>query len=137
MVDRCPSESPAARLMADMAPTTGSANLLIQRSCTRRIGTGLRKWRFSRPTFTVVTRSASSSTPRCFMTPNRVMSGSYRTQLTERLAIALEEPVQQHPPTRVGERPEDRRRRSVTPRTLCDLWSHVKRISPPVRYWGS
>ena len=29
-------------------------------------------------------------------------------QLTERLAIALEEPVEQHPPTGVGEGPEDR-----------------------------
>ena len=36
-------------LMADMAPTTGSANLLIQRSCTRRAGTGSRsrRWCFS------------------------------------------------------------------------------------------
>jgi hypothetical protein len=31
-----------------------------------------------------------------------------RAQLTERLAIALEEPVEQDPPTWVGECPEDR-----------------------------
>ncbi len=59
-----------------MEPTIGSANLPIQRSWSRRMGTGFRKWRFSRPTRCVVTRSASSRTPRCFMTPNRVMSGS-------------------------------------------------------------
>ena len=58
-----------------MEPTTGSANLPIQRSWTRRMGTGFRKWRFSRPTRRVVTRSASSRTARCFMTPNRVIPG--------------------------------------------------------------
>ena len=33
--------------------------------------------------------------------------GKCRAQLTERLAIALEEPVEQDPPTRVGEGPKD------------------------------
>ena len=42
------------------------------------------------------------------MTPKRVISGSCRGQLTERLAIALEEPIEQDPPTRIGECPEDR-----------------------------
>ena len=42
------------------------------------------------------------------MTPNRVIAGQVLAQLAERLAIALEEPVEQHPPTWVGERPEDR-----------------------------
>jgi hypothetical protein len=34
-------------------------------------------------------------------------------QLAERLAIALEEPVQEQPSTRVGQRPERRCRRVV------------------------
>ena len=34
--------------------------------------------------------------------------GQVHAQLTERLAIALEELVEQDPPTGVGERPEDR-----------------------------
>src|SRR6266511_798305 len=51
----------------------GSAYLLTQRSWTRRIGTGFRKWSFSRPRFRVVTRWASSSTRRCFITPKRVI----------------------------------------------------------------
>ena len=91
-----------------MEPTTGSANLPIQRSWTRRMGTGFRKWRFSRPTRRVVTRSASSSTARCFMTPNRVIPGRCSHSSAERLAIALEEPVEQDPPIRIGEGPEDR-----------------------------
>src|SRR3954453_9587774 len=48
----------------------GSAYLLTQRSWMSRIGTALRKCSFSRPRFFVVIRPASSSTLRCFMTPN-------------------------------------------------------------------
>jgi hypothetical protein len=51
----------------------GSAYLLTHRSWTSRIGTGFRKWSFSRPRRFVVTRFASSSTRRCFMTPKRVI----------------------------------------------------------------
>ena len=43
------------------------------------------------------------------MTPNRVICGQVLAQLPERLAIALEEPVEQVPPTGIGEGPEDRR----------------------------
>src|SRR3954452_22169708 len=49
----------------------GSAYLLTQRSWTSLIGTGFRKWSFSRPRFRVVTSPASSSTLRCFITPKR------------------------------------------------------------------
>ena len=45
------------------------------------------------------------------MTPKRVISGQVPAQLPERLAIALEEPVEQDPPIGIGEGPEDRRRR--------------------------
>jgi hypothetical protein len=38
------------------------------------MGTGLRKWNFSRPVLRVTTSPASSSTFRCFMTPYRVIS---------------------------------------------------------------
>ena len=41
-------------------------------------------------------------------------------QLSERLAIALEKPVEQDPPIRIGESPEDRRRRFSHVATLCD-----------------
>ena len=58
------STSPAAH---------GSVYLLTHRSWTRRIGTGFRKWSFSRPRRFVTTRPASSSTFRCFMTPMRVI----------------------------------------------------------------
>src|SRR5437899_2911161 len=51
----------------------GSAYLLTHRSWTSRIGTGLRKWSFSRPRRLVTTRPASSSSRRCFMTPKRVI----------------------------------------------------------------
>ena len=53
------------------AAAQGSAYLLTQRSWTSRIGTGLRKWSFSRPRRLVVTSPASSSTFRCFITPKR------------------------------------------------------------------
>src|SRR5215211_9179426 len=43
-----------------------------------RIGTGFRKWSFSRPRFLVVTSPASPSTFRCFITPKRVI-GSRRS----------------------------------------------------------
>ena len=61
--------------LISLSPATqGSAYLLTQRSWTRRIGTGLRKWSFSRPLRRVTTSPASSSTLRCFMTPKRVMA---------------------------------------------------------------
>ena len=41
-------------------------------------------------------------------------------QLPKRLAIALEEPVEQHPPIGIGQCPEDRRRRFGHERMLCD-----------------
>src|SRR6185312_8123053 len=49
----------------------GSAYLLTQRSWTSRMGTGFRKWSFSRPRRLVVTSPASSRIRRCFMTPMR------------------------------------------------------------------
>src|SRR5436305_8660231 len=55
------------------AAAQGSAYLLTHRSWTSRIGTGFRKCSFSRPRRLVVTRPASSSTRRCFMTPKRVI----------------------------------------------------------------
>src|SRR5439155_759796 len=50
-----------------------SAYLLTHRSWTSRIGTGFRKWSFSRPRRLVTTRPASSSCFRCFITPKRVI----------------------------------------------------------------
>ena len=60
-------------LMSLSPATQGSEYLLTQRSWTSRIGTGLRKWSFSRPRRLVTTSPASSSTLRCFMTPKRDM----------------------------------------------------------------
>src|SRR5450759_851546 len=56
------------------AAAQGSAYLLTHRSWTSRIGTGLRKWSFSRPRRRVTTRPASSSCLRCFITPKRDIS---------------------------------------------------------------
>ena len=56
--------------------TLRSVYLSIQRSWISRIGTGLRKCSFSRPDRRVTTRSASSSTLRCFITPKRVIASS-------------------------------------------------------------
>src|SRR3979490_2807659 len=55
------------------AADQGSAYLLTHRSWTSRIGTGFRKWSFSRPCRLVTTRPASSSCFRCFITPKRVI----------------------------------------------------------------
>src|SRR5712691_1791983 len=52
----------------------GSAYLLTHRSWTSRIGTGFKKWSFSRPRRLVTTRPASWSCFRCFITPNRVIA---------------------------------------------------------------
>ena len=46
--------------------------------------------------------------PQVLHDPEPRHRGQVPAQLTERLAIALEEPVEQDPPTGVGERPEDR-----------------------------
>ena len=60
--------------LISLSPATqGSEYLLTQRSWMSRIGTGLRKWSFSRPLRLVTTSPASSSCLRCFMTPKRDM----------------------------------------------------------------
>src|SRR5450759_3735185 len=53
--------------------TQGSAYLLTHLSWTSRMGTGFRKWSFSRPRRLVTTKPASSSSLRCFITPKRVI----------------------------------------------------------------
>src|SRR4051812_38481553 len=60
-------------LISLSAAAQGSAYLLTHRSWTSRIGTGFRKWSFSRPRRREATRPASSSTLRCFITPKRVI----------------------------------------------------------------
>ena len=52
--------------------------------------------------------------------PHRTGLTLYVQQLAERLAIALEEPIQEQPSTRVGQRPERRGRRVVHVWMLCD-----------------
>ena len=49
------------------------------------------------------------------MTPNRVIAGSCALSSSERLAIALEQPIEKQPPARVAERPERRRLGSSIP----------------------
>src|SRR4051794_28234349 len=64
------------------AAAQGLAYLLTHRSWTSRIGTGFRKWSFSRPRRLVVTRPASSSTRRCFITPKRVIGSRSSSALS-------------------------------------------------------
>ena len=93
-----------------MEPTTGSANLPIQRSWTRRMGTGFRKWRFSRPDPLGRDEIRLLQDREVLHDPEPRHPRQVPAQLAERLAIALEEPVEQDPPIRIGERPEDRDR---------------------------
>ena len=69
------------------------------------MGTGLRKWSFSRPRRRVTTRPASSSSFRCFITPNRVIEKRC-LERGQRLAVLTEELVEQAPPGRIGQGPE-------------------------------
>ena len=68
------------------------------------------------------------------MTPNRVISGRCLAQLPERLAIALEEPIEQDAADR-GRRVPERSGpwSSVTPRSYVTKWSHVKRPRRRIR----
>src|SRR2546429_9781318 len=103
------------------ADVHGSAYLLTHRSWTSRIGTGFRKWSFSRPRFLVTTRPAASSWFRCFITPKRVI----RNRPSSALSVC---------PSSL-KRASSRRRRVgsasalntlSTPIRYVTLWSHVK-----------
>ena len=72
------------------------------------MGTGFRKWRFSRPTRCGRHETRLLQDAQVLHDPEARHRGQVHAQLTERLAIALEEPVEQDPPTGVGECPEDR-----------------------------
>src|SRR5207253_1670372 len=84
--------SSSSVLRSASAAARRSVYLSIHRSWISRIGTGLRKWSFSRPCRRGTTSPASSSTRRCFITPKRVMASrstmlvsAIRTQRTGRL----------------------------------------------------
>src|SRR3954447_1105642 len=66
--------SSSRSVLSALSPAAhGSAYLLTHRSWTSRMGTGFRKWSFSRPRRRVTTSPASSSCLRCFITPKRVI----------------------------------------------------------------
>src|SRR5690348_5165357 len=100
----------------------------------RRMGTALRKCSFSRPSRRVTTRPASSSTLRCFMTPNRVISSSHSSSLNVW-------------PSRLCRR-SSRNRREESARALktrsslimvrlyVTIWSHVKASEFGTVFWG-
>ena len=80
--------------------------LSIQRSWISRIGTGLRKWSFSRP------EPAGDDEARLLEDAQVLHDAEARhlelgLELRERAAVALEEPVEEMPARRIGERPED------------------------------
>ena len=100
--------------------------MLTQRSWMSRIGTGLRKWSFSRPRRLVTTSPASSSTLRCFMTPKRVMEN--RSSSMPRVC----------PSSRNNSSSRSRRvgsaralNTSSTPALYVTFWSHVKVVVRP------
>src|SRR5262249_8349497 len=68
--------SSSSCLRSASADTRCSVYLSIHRSWIRRMGTGLRKCNFERPTRCVVTSPASSRTRRCFITPKRDISNT-------------------------------------------------------------
>src|SRR5581483_1729603 len=110
-------------LSSESADTRRSVYLSIHRSWISRIGTGFRKWCFSRPDRRVTTRPASSSTRRCFITPKRVISRSLSSSESVR-------------PSRSKSRSSRCRRvgsasalktesSSVTSASYVTIWSHV------------
>src|SRR5262249_47251454 len=68
--------SSSSCLRSASADTRCLVYLSIHRSWIRRMGTGLRKCNFERPTRCVVTSPASSRTRRCFITPKRDISNA-------------------------------------------------------------
>ena len=101
--------------------TQGSANLWTQRSWMSRIGTGLRKWSFSRPRRLVTTSPASSSTFRCFMTPKRDMEN--RSSNVPRVCPSSRDSSSRRL-RRVGS--ARALNTSSTPRLYVTKWSRVK-----------
>src|SRR6476646_2475191 len=81
---RAHAVSSSSFLRSSSAETRCSVYLSIQRSWICRIGTGFKKCNFSRPYFRGRTRPASSSTFRCFITPNRVISSSASSSVSVR-----------------------------------------------------
>ena len=87
------------------AAAQGSAYLLTHRSWTSRMGTGFRKWSFSRPRRLVTTRPASSS----WLQVLHHAEAGHVEALLERaqgLAVLAEQLVEQAPSGRVGQGPE-------------------------------
>ena len=80
--------------------------LSIQRSWISRIGTGLRKWCFSRPDRRATTRPGVLEHAQVL---HDAEAGHLELglELAERAAVTLEEPVEQMPPRRIGQRLED------------------------------
>src|SRR6476619_6079379 len=80
----CHALSSSSLLRSASAATRCSVNLSIQRSWISRIGTGFRKWSFSRPCLRATTSPASSRRRRCFITPKRVISSSDSSSVSVR-----------------------------------------------------
>ena len=124
------------------AAAQGSAYLLTHLSWTSRIGTGFRKWSFSRPRRFVATSPASSSTRRCFMTPNRVIGS--RASSAVSVCPSCVNPRGCWTPARRGARSprrvcRSRRRRPWSSRRTwcwsrgCSRWSRPSATSPTSR----
>src|SRR6185437_11777244 len=71
-------------LRSSSADTSRARYLSIQRSWIWRIGTGFRKWSFSRPRLRETTSPAPSNTFRCFITPNRVIASCASSSVSVR-----------------------------------------------------
>ncbi len=105
-----------------------AAYLLIQRLATCSMGTGLRCSRLVRPSLTATTRSASVRTPRCFMTPNRLIRSSKASHTSPTVRPSrVEQQVEDLAPRGVGERLEDGVL-GVHATIYVTIWSHVKSV---------
>ena len=119
-------------LIAAIAPTTGSANLPIQRSCDEADRDGIEEVvLLAADLARVVDQARRLEHVEMAHDAEPGHRRQVRAQLAERLAVALEQPVEEEAPARVAERPEvGAIGSSVMPATLCDYLVTCQDVVP-------